>query len=78
MKTNLFKGNVMKRIFKLYIISIVLVFSSSCVDLDEDPVGLLAPEGYFASAAEVLSAINGCYGSMASTNYYGSRYVGAL
>ncbi len=68
----------MKRLLKLYGLSLVLFFSASCVDLDEAPVGLLSPEGYFVSADEVLSAINGCYGLMASTNYYGSVYLSAL
>ncbi len=68
----------MKRIFRLYILSLILVLSGSCVDLQEDPVGLLAPEGYFKSAADVQSAINGCYGSMASTNYYGTGYSTVL
>jgi hypothetical protein len=40
--------------------------------LQEDPIGLLAPEGYFKTQKEVQAAINGCYGSMASSNYYGS------
>ncbi|MFH0756851.1 MAG: RagB/SusD family nutrient uptake outer membrane protein [Bacteroidota bacterium] len=68
----------MKKILKLYVLSLMLVFTSSCADLQEDPIGLLAPEGYFKSAEDVQAAINGCYGSMASSLYYGSGYVLAL
>jgi hypothetical protein len=68
----------MKKILKLYVLSLVLVFANSCADLQEDPIGLLAPEGYFKSAEDVQTAINGCYGSMASSLYYGSGYVVAL
>ncbi len=62
----------MKNIFKLYVLGIMLVVTSGCTDLEENPVGLLAPEGYFQSETQVQSAINGCYGSMASSNYYGN------
>jgi hypothetical protein len=78
MKINSYKRNVMKRILKLYFLSIILVFANNCTDLEEDPVGLLAPEGYFKSAADVQSAINGCFGSMASSNYYGGKLTTAL
>ena len=68
----------MRRIFKLYIIILILVFPAACVDLQEEPIGILAPEGYFESEKDIMTAINGCYGSMASTNYYGSNYVFSL
>jgi hypothetical protein len=64
--------NIMKRKSKLYILGIIAVFAFSCTDLQEDPVGLLAPEGYFKTEKEVQTAINGCYGSMASSLYYGN------
>ena len=62
----------MKRKSKLYILGLITVFAFSCTDLQEDPVGLLAPEGYFRTEKEVQTAINGCYGSMASSLYYGN------
>lgn len=62
----------MKKNLKLYILSLIAVFAFSCTDLQEEPVGILSPEGYFKTEAELQSAINGCYGSMASSNYYGS------
>ncbi len=68
----IFKKNDMKKYLKLYILSLLTIFAGSCTDLQEDPVGLLAPEGYFKTEKELQTAINGCYGSMASSNYYGS------
>lgn len=62
----------MKKIFKLYIVSLTLALSSSCTDLQEEPIGLFSPEGYFQTEDEVQAAINGCYGLMASANYYGN------
>lgn len=62
----------MKKLLKLYILSLTVVLAFSCTDLQEEPVGLLAPEGYFKTEKDVQTAINGCYGSMASSNYYGS------
>lgn len=62
----------MKKIFILYILGSILVFANSCTDLQEDPVGLLSPEGYFKTKTEVQTTINGCYGIMASSNYYGN------
>ncbi len=62
----------MKRILNLYILSLIILITGSCTDLLEEPVGLLSPEGYFKTEKEVQTAINGCYGLMASSNYYGN------
>lgn len=62
----------MKKIFKLYVIGLVIAFTSSCTDLQEEPIGKLSPEGYFQSESDVQNAINGCFGLMASSNYYGN------
>ncbi|RIJ50000.1 RagB/SusD family nutrient uptake outer membrane protein [Maribellus luteus] len=62
----------MKIFSKFYIFILILVLAGSCTDLVEEPVGYLSPEGYFLKEENVQSAINGCYGSMASSNYYGS------
>ncbi len=62
----------MMKDFKLYILSLISILTFSCTDLVETPVGLLSPEGYFQTEGDVQSCINGCYGSMASSNYYGA------
>lgn len=57
------------------IISILLLFVSffACTDLEEDPVGILAPEGFFKSTKDVESALFGAYGGMASERYWGRK-----
>jgi hypothetical protein len=46
----------------------------SCTDLEEQPVGLLAPEGFFASPKDVQAAIFSGYGRLSSENLYGRQY----
>lgn len=58
---------------------LVLVFSfSSCVDLEEKPIGILAPESLFKSTRDVEIAIFGAYGWIASERLYGRQFVSAL
>ncbi len=61
----------MKNIFKLAVLSILIVLAG-CTDLQEEPVGILAPEGYYNTASDVQAMINGAYGVMPSSNYYGN------
>ncbi|SOE21569.1 Starch-binding associating with outer membrane [Spirosomataceae bacterium TFI 002] len=35
-----------------------------CSDLEENPVGLLAPESFFTSVGDIQTAVNGAYGHM--------------
>lgn len=35
-----------------------------CSDLQEDPVGLLAPESFFTTVGDIQTAVNGAYGHM--------------
>jgi len=61
----------MKNIFKLSVLSLLVIFAS-CDDLEEEPIGILAPEGYYNTAVDVQAMINGAYGVMPSSNYYGN------
>jgi tetratricopeptide (TPR) repeat protein len=56
-----------KYIFLLIGLSIV-----GCSDLEEEPIGLLAPEGFFQSTADIQTAVNGAYGHMLH-RYFMSR-----
>jgi starch-binding outer membrane protein, SusD/RagB family len=47
----------------------------SCTNLDEEPVGLLAPEGFFKSKQDVQTAIFGVNGALAHESLYGRAYV---
>ncbi|MCF0073937.1 RagB/SusD family nutrient uptake outer membrane protein [Dyadobacter sp. CY261] len=49
-----------------------------CADLDEKPVGLLAPEALFRTSKDVETAIMGAYGWMATERLYGRQFVSAL
>lgn len=64
-------------IYKTLIVALVISFSS-CVDLEEKPVGLLAPESLFQSPRDVEIAIFGAYGWIASERLYGRQFISAL
>ena len=60
---------------KINILSLILILSIiwGCTDLEEKPLGLLAPEGFFNTEKDVEAAIFGAYGRMASDPYWGRR-----
>ncbi len=68
----------MKNILKKAWILVLIVFISSCADLEEKPVGLLAPETLFNSAKDVEVALFGAYGWISSERLYGRQFVSAL
>jgi len=49
-----------------------------CADLDENPVGLLAPETFFKTTKDVEVAIFGAYGVIASESLFGRHFSCAL
>ncbi len=67
----------MKNIFIISVLGL-LVLWTGCTDLQEKPVGILAPEGYYKTGADVQAMINGGYGVMASSNYYGAGLTAPL
>jgi starch-binding outer membrane protein, SusD/RagB family len=73
MKTyNIFSNKV--RLFAMMLIGVFL----SCSDLDEQPVGLLSPQGFFKTSKDVQTAIFGSYGWIASESLYGRQFTTAL
>ncbi len=62
----------MKNSIKILLLFISIILGS-CTDLDETPVGILAPEGFFKSATDVEAAIYGAYGRMASDQAWGGE-----
>lgn len=62
---------------KVLIITLVGSFLS-CADLEEKPVGLLAPEGFFKTPKDVETAIFGAYGWIASERLWGRQFVAAI
>lgn len=67
----------MKNIFNKLVL-LILVAVMSCADLEEKPVGLLAPEALFSTPRDVEIAIFGAYGWIASERLYGRQFVSAL
>src|SRR5690606_40721621 len=68
----------MKNIFnKSIFITLTAVFVG-CADLEEKPVGLLAPEALFSTPRDVEIAIFGAYGWIATERLYGRQFVTAL
>lgn len=57
---------------------LLAIIFSGCADLEEKPVGLLAPEALFKTKRDVEIAIFGAYGWIASERLYGRQFVSAL
>ncbi|GAB3970368.1 RagB/SusD family nutrient uptake outer membrane protein [Spirosoma terrae] len=68
----------MKTIRNKFLLAALVGSLASCIDLEEKPQGVLAPEGLFKSTKDVQTAINGAYGLIASEPLYGRNFVTAL
>ncbi|PKQ65049.1 RagB/SusD family nutrient uptake outer membrane protein [Labilibaculum filiforme] len=55
-----------------YLLLLIGISMFGCSDLEEEPVGLLAPESFFTSLDKVQIAVNGAYGHM-QHRYFMSR-----
>lgn len=56
-----------------YISVLLVFFTLACSDLEENPVGLLSPDGFYKSPADVQTAVNGAYGTMAHEGWWGRK-----
>lgn len=45
-----------------------------CSDLEEEPVSVLSPDGFFKSIQDVQTVINGSYGNMAEEAFWGRKF----
>ncbi|WP_054560384.1 RagB/SusD family nutrient uptake outer membrane protein [Croceitalea dokdonensis] len=45
-----------------------------CSDLEENPQGVLAPESFFNSIADIQTAVNGAYGHMTHEDFWGRKF----
>lgn len=68
----------MKNILVKMLTVFLFIGATSCTDLDENPVGLLAPEGFFKSKQDVQTAIFGVNGALAHESLFGRAYINAL
>ncbi|WP_299014611.1 RagB/SusD family nutrient uptake outer membrane protein [uncultured Polaribacter sp.] len=62
----------MKTTYKLLLFAIGLTMVA-CSDLEEQPVGLLAPEGFFQSTKDIQTAVNGTFGHMQHEDFWGRK-----
>ena len=60
----------MKTNIKIFL-SALLLLTGACTELDEEPIGLLAPESFFKTAQDAEAAVLSGYGLMAREQYYG-------
>ncbi|WP_372650883.1 RagB/SusD family nutrient uptake outer membrane protein [Draconibacterium sp.] len=58
---------------KIFSLLLIVLGIFACTDLQEDPVGELAPDGFFKKTGDVEAAIFGAYGRMASEGYWGRK-----
>lgn len=59
-------------------IALLAIAAFSCSDLIERPVGILAPESYFATTGDLQDAVHGAYGGIASEPLFGRQFSIAL
>ena len=58
---------------KYIVIVAAAILGTSCSDLQENPVGLLAPESFFKTTADLQASANGSFAYMASEKYWGRK-----
>jgi starch-binding outer membrane protein, SusD/RagB family len=66
------------KLYKLFISSLFTLIVFSCTDLEEHPVGILAPEGFFKTEKDVQTTIYGAYGKIAADDYWGREIALAI
>ncbi|WP_116106396.1 RagB/SusD family nutrient uptake outer membrane protein [Lewinella sp. IMCC34191] len=62
----------MKHIY-IFLLFAVVATVPSCSNLEEDPIGLLAPESFFRTPTDVETATLGAYAWLANESLYGRR-----
>ena len=68
----------MKKIFTIISIVLLANITFSCADLNENPVGLFSPEGFYKTKKDVESGIFGAYSSLASEPLFGRQFLSAI
>lgn len=68
----------MKNIAYKFLVLLAIACVAGCAKLNEQPIGLLAPEGFFKEKKDVETAIFGAYGTIASESLFGRQFISAL
>ncbi|MBO2543179.1 RagB/SusD family nutrient uptake outer membrane protein [Salegentibacter sp. BDJ18] len=66
------------KINKIVIFFFMVCFFQSCTNLEEEPVGLLAPESFFNTSSDAEAAVMGGYSMLARNLFYGRRLTMTL
>ncbi len=63
------------KIFKILSLVFLMVAMTNCTDfeMNEEPIGVLSPEGFFRTEGDVEAAIMGATGRMATEAYFGRK-----
>ncbi len=72
-----FKNKIMKN-FKYFFILLLGFSMVGCSDLVEEPVGLLAPDGFFQSTADIQTAVDGAFTHAINEKFWGRKLSIAL
>ncbi|MBC2844146.1 RagB/SusD family nutrient uptake outer membrane protein [Winogradskyella flava] len=56
-----------------YLFLLIGISIFGCSDLEEEPVGLLAPDGFFNTVDDIETAANGAYGHMTHEDFWGRK-----
>lgn len=59
--------------YKFLLLFIGLSIMAGCSDLEEEPVGLLAPDGFFKTTADIQTAANAAFGHMTHEDFWGRK-----
>ncbi len=57
-----------------YVFLLIGLSILGCSNLEEEPVGLLSPNGFFKSTKDIQTAVNGAYGNMAEEAFWGRKF----
>lgn len=56
-----------------YLFLLIGLSIMGCSDLEEEPIGLLAPDGFFKSTNDIQTAANAAFGHMTHEDYWGRK-----
>lgn len=59
--------------YKFLVLLFGLSIVASCSDLEEQPIGVLAPDGFFTSPADIQTAANAAFGHMTHEDFWGRK-----
>ncbi|MEL7144921.1 MAG: RagB/SusD family nutrient uptake outer membrane protein [Bacteroidota bacterium] len=66
------------RKLNIFIFTAFLFLANACGDLEEEPIGILSPEGFFETPEDVLTSLNGSYSAITSEEFWGRKLTLAL